>query len=161
VEGDREYVPILASYDSETLYVEWPDDESAYLAIDLLQPLRAIFRGGADFGRGPDSDVGWTTIELPGAATRDSARTEVELMRRIVSLVVLVAAVAAFAVLPGTASAGGTCQETGHGGVCADGGIGSNGGFGESGTVVENPGTSFSTCQGGGAGGGGGRQTCQ
>jgi hypothetical protein len=81
-------------------------------------------------------------------------------MKRLVSLLVLVAAFAALAVLPGTASAGGTCQDTGHGGVCADGSGGPGGGSGASGTVVNNPGTSFSTCQGGGKGTGGGREPC-
>ena len=46
VEGDSERIPILVSYDWETVYVERPDEENTYLAIDLLPLLRAIGQSG-------------------------------------------------------------------------------------------------------------------
>lgn len=45
-DGDSQAVPILVSYDDETVYVERPDEESKYLAIDLLPLLRAIGESG-------------------------------------------------------------------------------------------------------------------
>lgn len=45
-DGDCEYVPILVSYDEEVVYVERPDEENEYVAIELLPLLRAIGKSG-------------------------------------------------------------------------------------------------------------------
>jgi hypothetical protein len=49
-DAESEQIPLLVSYDDETVFIERPDEESKYLAIDLRSLLRAIGESGLSEG---------------------------------------------------------------------------------------------------------------